>query len=166
MEEISMAPPSYDYSQIEFPVVWVGERDVRAFVDLDHLRSCDNDFLKAGHRKRGALVDKTLTRRDVRAVRVTGYISPFWGYRLPGIRMVRLDYDFADDVRKISLDELKDMIIDAQRASGMYEDMAGSPRSYEASIKRRLQSFDEVVARFRIGPKRGWLRWIWAGPLD
>ena len=146
-----------DYSQLEFPILWIGERMVCAFIDLEHLRICNKVFLK-DRCARGVIVDKTLACRDVKSTRVAGYIPPFWGFRLPGTRMLWLDYDLASDSRRISLDDLKIMIIGANRASGMYQDMAASPRSCEASIQRGLHSFDEIVARFRIGPKRGWLR--------
>ena len=154
-----------DYSQLEFPILWIGQKMVCAFVDLEHLRTC-NRVVLTDRSARGVIVDKTLVCRDVKSTRVAGYIPPFWGFRLPGTRMLWLDYDLASDCRRISLDELKIMIIGANRASGMYRDMAASPRSYEASIQRRLQSFDEIIAQFRIGPKRGWLRWFWAGALD
>ncbi len=154
-----------NYSGIQYPVIWIGEKDVRAFVDLEHLRTCDSGDFRPGYRKRGCIVDRSLTHRTVRSVHVVGHIPPFWGYRLPGTRILLLDYDFTGEAAPITLEELKSMIVQADRASGMYVGMAQSPRSYEASI-RRLNSFDAVVKEYRIGPKRGWLRKIWAGPFD
>ena len=153
------------YDQLMFPVIWLGRKDVSTFVDLEHLRTCDYVFWRAGLRKSGCIVDRNLVRRDVGSVRVTGHKSPFWGYRLPGKRILLLDFDFTGGATSIALEELKSMAIRSARASGMYVGMAGSARSYEHSIQK-LDSFEAVAKEFQVGPKRGWLRNFWAGPLD
>lgn len=152
-------------SDLKFPVIWIGTVEVQSFVDLEHMCTCNRVFLKAGHRKRGVLVDRDLIMREVKAVRVTGFVPPFWGYRLPGTRMVRLEYDFTGAPRSVTLDELKAVILRGTERSGMYEGMAQSRRSYEASIQRAA-SFEAVMTQFLVGPKRGLLQKIWAGPFD
>ncbi len=152
-------------ADLKFPVIWIGTAEVRSFVDLEHLCTCNRAFLKAGHFKHGALVDSGLILREVKAIRVLGGVPPFAGYRLPGTRMVRLEYEFAGAIREVTLDELKTMIVMGTGRSSIYDGMAQSRRSYESSIQR-AKNYESLMTQFLVGPKRGILQKFWAGPFD
>jgi hypothetical protein len=77
-----------------------------------------------------------------------------------------VDYAWADKPPcVITLDEVKRLIIETKRSSGMYVGMAGSPKSYERMISN-LQSYDEIVSHFGQPSKKNTLSKLWAGPFD
>lgn len=150
------------YGGIVFPVMWVSELHVRSFVDLEHLRTCHYSELAPKRRGRGSVIDQSLTEHVVRSVRFAGGIAPFWGWRLPGVRLVRITHEFDPATKQVSVGDLQEMIIATARRG--YESMAASPRRYEAQIRRK--SLDELMRSYRFGPRRGFLGKIWCGPLD
>ncbi len=149
-----------------FPVIWIGSKDVRVSDNELHFRTCDLGLFKHGFRRNGVVVDANLVCREVASRIRAGYSPPLWGFRLPGVRHILVDYVWADKPSYvITLEELKKLIIETKRKSGMYEGMAGSSKSYERMILD-LQSYEEIVHHFGRPSKRNMLSKVWAHPFD
>ena len=149
-----------------FPVIWIGSKDVRVSDTLLHFRTCDLGLFKHGFRTRGVVVDANLVCREVISTTRAGYSPPLWGFRLPGLRHILVDYLWADKPPyELTMDEIKRLIIETKRKSGMYVGMAGSPKSYERMILN-LKSYDEITRHFGQPSKKNTLSKIWAHPFD
>src|ERR1035437_1274819 len=158
--------PSDLVHSLVFPVIWIGSKDIRVSDDMLHFRACDLGVFKGGFRKKGVVVDATLICREVISTSRAGYAAPLWGFRLPGLRHILVDYAWADKPPcVITLDEVKRLIIETKRSSAMYVGMAGSPKSYARMISN-LQSYDEIVSHFGQPSKKNTLSKLWAGPFD
>ena len=99
--------------ELNFPVLTFRRSDVMEFImDNEHLVGCNALGLKKGCHTNLNIVDSGGNYYLVKSAIKIGNRGCFWGYNIFFNRKIRVQLNFDNVVKKISLNELKEMIMD------------------------------------------------------